>query len=427
MNDVLITAEHVSKKFCRSLKRSLWYGVKDMAGALKLSSRSEAATAIADGEGLPPLRTDEFWALQDVSFDVRRGECLGLVGHNGAGKSTLLKILNGLLRPDAGIITMRGRVGALIELNAGFNPILSGRENIYHQASLLGFNIEEIRARFDDIVEFSEIGEFIDMPVQNYSSGMRVRLGFAVAAQMEPDILLIDEVLAVGDVGFRAKCLARMAELLKKSAFIFVSHSMPQVARISTGVMHLHHGKVLALTSELSAGLDSYYGTFASAAQGLSGNGDVRITSISAASGSNAAKLGEQLPVGWGQDVLVRIDCEFLAGRQEATIQLLVWNQELVPVIDVVGPDFKRVPISPDPSGKCVVETRIQGLQFNTGRYSISVIVLSPDGLTTLCQVDQALELRVSSNQGSGSSVVWPGSWRIQDEMESSHLSNNQC
>ena len=146
----------------------------------------------------PNLRKDEFWAVRDVSFEVRRGECLGLIGHNGAGKSTLLKMLNSLNRPDSGRITMRGRVGALIELNAGFNPILTGRENIYNQAALLGFSKKETDAKFDAIVDFSEIEEFLDMPVQNYSSGMRVRLGFAVAAQMEPDILLIDEVLAVG-------------------------------------------------------------------------------------------------------------------------------------------------------------------------------------------------------------------------------------
>ena len=408
--DILIEAEHVSKKFCRSLKRSLWYGVRDVARALNpLGDRPERD--LLHPAELPPVRVDEFWALQDVSFEVRRGGCLGLIGHNGAGKSTLLKILNGLIRPDAGRITMRGRIGALIELNAGFNPILTGRENIYNEGSLLGFSKEEIHAKFDQIVEFSEIAEFLDMPVQNYSSGMRVRLGFAVAAQMEPDILLIDEVLAVGDVGFRAKCLARMAELLKKSAFVFVSHSMPQIARISTEVLHLHHGKCALYNSNLALGLDSYYATFKSAELAASGSGEVRIRSIQARAGLAVAHQMEQLAVNWGEDIDIAIHCEFKQGCDKATIQLLIWNQELVPVIDVVGPGFKRVPISSDAAGQCRVETRISGLQLNSGRFGVSVIVLSPDGMTTFCQIDQALELRISSNHGSGSSVLWCSEW----------------
>src|SRR5210317_2241023 len=180
MSDVLIKVENVSKKFCRDLKKSLWYGVKDIAG--ELSGRGTSRNA---------LRPGEFWSVKDISFELKRGECLGLIGANGAGKSTLLKMLNGLIKPDQGRISMRGRVGALIELGAGFNPILTGRENIYVNGAVLGFTKEEISRKFDEIVEFAELDEFINTPVQNYSSGMKVRFGFAVAAQMEPDILLI--------------------------------------------------------------------------------------------------------------------------------------------------------------------------------------------------------------------------------------------
>jgi lipopolysaccharide transport system ATP-binding protein len=190
MGEILIKAENVSKKFSKDLKRSLYYGVLDVFSGIKGSDKKRE------------LRKDEFWAVRDVSFEVRRGECLGLIGHNGAGKSTLLKMLNGLIKPDEGKITMHGKVGALIELGAGFNPILTGRENIYNNAAVIGFSKKEIDAKFDEIVAFSEIEEFLDMPVQNYSSGMKVRLGFAIAAQMEPDVLIIDEVLAVGDLGF---------------------------------------------------------------------------------------------------------------------------------------------------------------------------------------------------------------------------------
>ena len=144
------------------------------------------------------LRDGEFFAVKDVSFELRRGDCLGLLGHNGAGKTTLLKMLNGLIKPDAGSIMMRGRVGALIALGAGFNPILTGRENIYINGSVLGLTKKEIDAKIDEIIDFAEIREFIDMPVQSYSSGMAGRLGFAVATALDPDVLIVDEVLAVG-------------------------------------------------------------------------------------------------------------------------------------------------------------------------------------------------------------------------------------
>lgn len=231
--EVLVRAENVGKKFCRDLKRSLMYGVQDTVSDILLHQGPRTR-----------LRRDEFWANQDVSFELRRGECLGLIGRNGAGKTTLLKMLNGLLKPDTGRIEMHGRVGALIALNAGFNPILTGRENIYVNGSILGLTRQEIKEQFDEIVEFAELQEFIDTPVRSYSSGMQVRLGFAVASTLQPDILLLDEVLAVGDVSFRNKCYARVAKLLKNAAVIFVSHNMEQIAQISTQGLFLKKGRI---------------------------------------------------------------------------------------------------------------------------------------------------------------------------------------
>jgi lipopolysaccharide transport system ATP-binding protein len=246
VSEVIVKAEGVRKKFCRELKRSLWYGLKDIASDLNPIGRNSA-------DGLPPgpaverrheLRPGEFWAVNDVSFEVRRGECLGLIGHNGAGKTTLLKLLNGLFKPDSGRIEMRGRVGALIALGAGFNPILTGRENIYVNAAVLGLTRKETDERLEDIINFAEIREFIDAPVQGYSSGMAVRLGFAIAAHCRPDILLLDEVLAVGDMGFQAKCFNALGEFRNRgTAFVLVSHNMHQITRFCSRALYLDHGQ----------------------------------------------------------------------------------------------------------------------------------------------------------------------------------------
>ena len=224
----------VSKKYCRNLKRSLRYGLSDLW--------SEMRARTGDWRG--QLRPGEFFAVNDVSFDVRPGECIALLGPNGAGKSTLLKMIAGLFKPDLGTIRVRGRLGALIELGTGFNTILSGRENVYVNGSILGLTRREIDERFDAILDFSEIGDVIDEPVRTYSTGMRLRLGFAVATHMNPRVLLVDEVLAVGDVGFRMKCFNHILRLVESGmSLIIVSHAIGQLNRVSNRaiVMHRHN------------------------------------------------------------------------------------------------------------------------------------------------------------------------------------------
>ncbi len=213
-DDVLVKVENVSKKFCRSLKRSMLYGMEDISrDLLHLPNHSDK------------LRKDEFWAVDDVSFEVKRGECLGIIGRNGAGKSTLLKMLNGIILPDKGKITIKGKVGALIEVGAGFHPMLTGRENVYVNGAILGMSKREIDKKFDEIVAFAELEEFIDMPVKHYSSGMYVRLGFAILAHIDVDVLIIDEALSVGDSSFQHKSYQRIKEFLKRGVtLLFVSH-----------------------------------------------------------------------------------------------------------------------------------------------------------------------------------------------------------
>jgi ABC-type polysaccharide/polyol phosphate transport system ATPase subunit len=233
MTDTLVKVDNVSKKFCRSLKRSLWYGIQDLG--------SELVGRRHGGNG--DLRPDEFWALKDISFELKRGECLGLIGSNGAGKTTLLRMLNGLIKPDAGRIEMRGRVGALIALGAGFNPILTGRENIYINAAVLGLSKWDTDKKFDEIVDFAELGDFIDTPVQTYSSGMLVRLGFAIATSIRPPVLILDEVLAVGDASFRDKCYQRIGDLIDDTAVVLVSHDANAIHRLAASALLLQKGK----------------------------------------------------------------------------------------------------------------------------------------------------------------------------------------
>jgi lipopolysaccharide transport system ATP-binding protein len=240
LGEVLVKVENVGKIFCRDLKRSLLYGVQDGVGDIIPGIGRKY-----DGDGNPILRNGEFWANQGINFELRRGECLGLIGHNGAGKTTLLKMLNGLIKPDTGRIEMRGKVGAIIALGAGFNPLLTGRENVYIAASVRGLSKREIDAKYEEIVDFAELHEFMDSPVQNYSSGMQVRLGFAVASIIEPDVLIIDEVLAVGDVGFRIKSSNKIKSILHNTAVIFVSHSMASVANICNKGLVLSQGSTL--------------------------------------------------------------------------------------------------------------------------------------------------------------------------------------
>jgi lipopolysaccharide transport system ATP-binding protein len=195
-------------------------------------------------DAAPPSMQD-FWALRDVSFDVKKGDVLGVIGHNGAGKSTLLKILSRITKPTRGEVRLRGRVGSLLEVGTGFHPELTGRENIFLNGAILGMRRHEIQKKFDPIVAFAEIEQFLETPVKRYSSGMYVRLAFAVAAHLEPEILIVDEVLAVGDISFQRKCMGRMREVGKSgTTILFVSHNMPAVESLCTRAILMDHGEV---------------------------------------------------------------------------------------------------------------------------------------------------------------------------------------
>lgn len=236
MSDVALRMEHVYKKF---RKGEVFNSLRDLLPAL--------TGKMFRGQDLSANDSREFWALEDVSFEVRHGESLGIIGRNGAGKSTALKILSRILKPTRGCMVVNGRLSALIEVAAGFHQDLTGRENIFLYGTILGMSKREIASKVDQIIAFSGIEEFIDTPVKRYSSGMYARLGFSVAAHVDPDVLIVDEVLSVGDYVFQRKCVERMKEVIRGGASVlFVSHNLKSVAEFCHQCILLDHGRVAA-------------------------------------------------------------------------------------------------------------------------------------------------------------------------------------
>ena len=356
--DILIRVEEVSKKFCRELKRSLLYGVQDIISELcPLSLQNRK------------LRKDEFWANKEISFEVKRGQCLGLIGRNGAGKSTLLKMLNGLVKPDHGKIEMRGKIAALIELGAGFNPLLTGLENIYVNGTVLGLSRSEIDAKLDSIIEFSEVGEFLEMPVQSYSSGMRVRLGFAVAVHLEPDILLLDEILAVGDAGFRAKCFNKISEISKNAAVIFVSHFMPDVSCVSDSIIVLKDGRTQYLGQNVTEGIECYNQLFLKGLNKIEINGKARLRSFDISSSNN------QQTISGGSPVTFKIEYDCTEPINNAGFQLDFLDQNQKPIAQCYSSasDLKLINA---PSGNQSLEVSFRYIPFAPGHYYLSLTCL---------------------------------------------------
>jgi len=245
MSKPIIEVEHLSKCYRIGATRERYLSLREELAKKTRRVSSAFSRAFRKGQAGSSGSEIDFWALNDVSFSVQQGETVGIIGRNGAGKSTLLKILSQITPPTKGRITMRGRVASLLEVGTGFHPELTGRENIFLNGAILGMTREEIRKKFDEIVAFSEVEKFLDTPVKRYSSGMYVRLAFAVAAHLEPEILVVDEVLAVGDAQFQKKCLGKMEAVGKEGrTIIFVSHNMAAIRALCSRVALLENGKI---------------------------------------------------------------------------------------------------------------------------------------------------------------------------------------
>jgi lipopolysaccharide transport system ATP-binding protein len=383
MLDRLVLVDRVSKKFCRSLRRSLWYGVRDLGSELVGSTASRTV-----------LRRDEFWALRDVSLELCRGETLGLIGHNGAGKTTLLRLLGGLIRPDEGRIEVRGRMQSLVALGAGFNPVLTGRENVYVNAAVLGMSTREIDAKFEEIVEFSGIGEFIDAPVQSYSSGMVVRLGFSVAAHLEPDVLLVDEVLAVGDLAFRTKCQRRIQHLRGSGvAIILVSHNLHTISHVCSRAVVLGNGRVQYEGSPEKA-IDVYRGSLIEhhkmEQQMRAGTGEIRIRNVELLDGDSHRR--QEYPVGSYARIRIRFFAKEPVERPVFNIVIRVLNGDQVTGIrtDVDALDTGVL------QGEGFIDILIPQLNLLPNIYAVDAVVFHKDGFTFYDRVNEIGHFKVT-------------------------------
>jgi lipopolysaccharide transport system ATP-binding protein len=248
MSEIVITAENLSKSYLvghQSAQRESYTALRDVLAREARNFARKGLDFIRGREIVQGDEVEEFWALRDVSFEVRRGEVLGIIGRNGAGKSTLLKILSRITEPTRGRVTIRGRVASLLEVGTGFHPELTGRENIYLNGAILGMTQRAIRKKFDEIVSFAEVEHFLDTPVKRFSSGMYVRLAFSVAAHLEPEILVVDEVLAVGDASFQKKCLGKMGDISSGGrTVLLVSHNMAAIANLCNKCLLLRAGEL---------------------------------------------------------------------------------------------------------------------------------------------------------------------------------------
>jgi ABC-type polysaccharide/polyol phosphate transport system ATPase subunit len=314
----------------------------------------------------------EFWALSDVSFEVHAGEALGIIGRNGAGKSTILKLLTRILKPTRGACAVNGRSGALIEVAAGFHPDLTGRENIYLQGAIMGMRRADIAARFDEIVEFAGVDRFIDTQVKRYSSGMNARLGFSIAAHVNPEVLLIDEVLAVGDMAFQEKCQARMKRFLDEGvAIVFVSHQLPTVGRLCHKVLLLERGSTVRLGPPAAVIAEYCAGASASDHDDVVIGATLRPRKV--------VEGGDAFEIPAGTELGLTVTLEFRVDVERATIGVVVWDITRELYVYGASSDFVGVP----PIRARAGERRTFAFTFDAnltrGLYAIELNVVDPD------------------------------------------------
>lgn len=398
MNETVVSVEGASKKYCRNLRRSMMYGLHDIALDI-FNVKTENSK----------LRTDEFWSLNNVSLDLKRGDVLGVLGANGAGKSTLLKLISGIIFPDAGCVRTRGKVGELIEVSAGFHPTLTGRENIYVKGAIQGLNKREIDQVLDEIVAFAELENFIDSPVKYYSSGMHMRLGFAVIAHSKPDILLVDEVLSVGDVSFRAKCFNRINSIIAEAGAVFVSHNMGDVSRICNKILVLDKGVCIHYGTDVTEGINCYYRECAVGHMpSVLGSGRAAIHEIVIAS---ATDTGDEIVHYQSGDFVLNMMLNVDDQISDFEIVVTISNLEQRNLVQCKS---KHDAASlRNHGGKTRIRVNMGMLNLNPGIYGVTVSIHSRNGNEILARYGNCLSFRMAGERIGHSPIQLPANWEV--------------
>jgi len=358
-------------------------------------------------------RPEDFWAVRDVSFAVERGEAVGIIGHNGAGKSTILKLLSNITTPTSGEITINGRLAALIEVGSGFHPELSGRENIYLNGSILGMSRSEITKKLDSIIDFADVRQFIDTPVQRLSSGMYVRLGFSIAAHLQPDILLLDEVLAVGDAAFQAKCLDRITELKEAgTTIVFISHDLRAVERLCQRVLLLKRGQVV-MSGGAKEVVAAYQNdaTLSSESVEVHKKGETKEVEIRALSFRNeSAQVNPVFQT--GEPMVARIDYDVHRPVKDAVFAILFFTADGEQHCELTTEDSdERITLAP---GKGSIEFHTPELGLLPGVYFTSVHVQERGARNVIHYQYKSTTLRVDSDRIIRGNFFLPHEWTIK-------------
>jgi homopolymeric O-antigen transport system ATP-binding protein len=415
MSYTAIEAQELGKSYRLGLSAAYGSLRESVSGAI----RGSVGRAVGRGEK-PAAKT--LWALRDVGFSIESGEAVGLIGHNGAGKSTLLKLLSRIAEPTTGWAEVTGRVGSLLEVGTGFHPELTGRENVFLNGAILGMRRAEIRRRFDEIVEFAGMEQFLDTPVKRYSSGMQVRLAFAVAAHLEPEILLVDEVLAVGDAAFQRKSLAKMAEVAREGrTVVFVSHNLATIQALCQRAILLERGNVL-IDAPVEEAVSSY---LSSLERGATENLLERTDRDGRSwKGSKVARLAVYDAISGEPDVIVggrpaRIEIEVTNVLPTMQCELTILNNLGHPITtldsELLSPEDVR-----EPGGEPRISCEIESLPLVPGRYRIDVLLRGneeiQDGLQAAAyfDVEPGISLgRPLPVEAADGDVVLPHRWRL--------------
>ncbi len=429
MSDIAVRAEGLSKSYQIGVTQERYRNFRD-AIVESVTGPFRRVGRLLRGDSYGAAEAHElFWALRDISFEIKHGEVVGIIGRNGAGKSTLLKILSRITEPTSGYADIYGRVGALLEVGTGFHPELTGRENIYLNGTILGMRQSEIKRKFDEIVAFAEVEKFIDTPVKHYSSGMGLRLGFAVAAHLEPEILVVDEVLAVGDSAFQKKCIGKMGEVAREGrTVLFVSHNMAAVENLCTRAIMLQGGTVRT-TGSTSEVIKFYSNSMENIAQtelrerkDRKGNGSLRFTNLVIRNSDGA--ITDSIPCGDNFDIEINYESQTSDRLKQVSVSATIANtlgENLTCLWDEMSNPGELVDLPPNGMLVCHVDS----IQLIPSTYYITLNLRNGGLLAD--KIDSAAQLTVLDGDffGSGKlppshlgSFLHPHRWSVSETVE---------